>query len=122
MTDPADTTIPCADLLELARLVEQDGITSDVLPAYLQALLSVRLIEPDYNCRRAAARLCGCIPPLRPPDLAATLSSFSARLRPADPVILAEVPPAIPPRSRSFRRLLARLLRLIPLRNFQPRD
>ena len=74
---PADTSTPCADLAELSRLVEQDGISSDILPAYLQALLTVRLIEPDYSCRRAALRLSVYNPPLSPTVLAMALRAMA---------------------------------------------
>ena len=77
MRKPADTTSPCADLAELSRLVEQDGITGDILPAYLEALLTVRLIEPDYNCRRAALRLSVYNPPLSPKVLAMALRAMA---------------------------------------------
>ena len=61
--DSANTT-SSIDLLEFARLIEVDEISSDILPAYVQALLSVRLIEPDALCRRAALRLACHYPPL----------------------------------------------------------
>lgn len=104
MTPRNDATAELT-LLGLANLVEQDGITSDILPAYLQVLLSVRLIEPDYMCRKAAMTLVVNSPPFSPAMLAGALRAMADH-RPA-------VPPETPkPRKLSLNNILSRVYRL----------
>jgi hypothetical protein len=66
----SDENSPSDALLEFARLIEQDGISSDLLPAFVQSMLSVHLIEPNALCRKAAIRLSIFDPPLNPTVLA----------------------------------------------------
>jgi len=100
------------DLLEFARRVEQDGITSDILPAYIQAILAARLVEPDYLCRRAAYRLATQVPPLSPQDLAVALCALSAEHRLTGDQPPAPQSPASHTLSQTLRNLLARIRRL----------
>jgi len=93
---------------------QQDGITSDILPAYLQALLTVRLIEPDYLCRRAAARLAHHTPPLSPRDLAVALCKMAAQTCAGQDILPKLVPQLLTPFSVTLSNLLARIRRLVP--------
>jgi len=113
--DSANTT-SSIDLLEFARLIEVDEISSDILPAYVQALLSVRLIEPDALCRRAALRLACHYPPLTAHAVAERIRNAAREIQdrsatsPHEPQALAAASPV----HFSLTCLLERLRRLWP--------
>ena len=117
MPESSNFTTSQADLLELARLVEQDGITSDILPAYIQALLTVRLLEPDYLCRKAASRFVHRTPPLAAGELADALRTMADQNRPPKPVVSNESLPTSPSWSQALKAVLAHIRRLVPSRN-----
>jgi hypothetical protein len=77
----SDEESPADTLIEFARLIEHDGITSDSLRAFVQSMLSVHLIEPNALCRKAALRLSSYDPPLDPHAVAMRIYQLACEIQ-----------------------------------------